>query len=303
MSNELPESPSSLTDLAADMIDGLEEHGTRVGVKQWTGDAITSRLTAYTSAKTAHDDAGKAEDAITSARKIANSNAKGFIATAKRVLIELLGPQPGKKWEDVGWPAGTTEAPTTIEDRKKLLGKLVPWLSPDKEIPLLGFTKAKGTAILAALTDAIRDLSPKVADRVKASAVAATAERALRTGMSGLTGELGSILPDDSADWYYFGLVPPAKAEPPAPPEHLEARAISPTALVAGCDRGPRAAKTVFLIQVLGRDPAPIAQEPKRDPEITIEGLPPGATVKITAKSTNAAGSSAIAGPVEVKLG
>lgn len=302
--NELPSGFSSLIDLADDMSDGLHNNGERIGVKQWTEAALTARRDAAKGAKKAHKDAGSSEDDVTGARKIANSNAKGFIATARRMLLDELGSTPNQDWQDAGWPSGSTAAPDTIGDRKKLLDKLVPWLGghPEKEVAQKDFTAAKGQEILTALNTAMGGIPGKVGDRVKAAAASDVAERALRTAMSGLANELGSILPGDSADWYYFGLVPPANPAPPAPPQHLAAHAAGPTSIIAGCDRSPRGQKYLFAVQVVGRDAAPLDQAPLAEPQIILENLPAGATVRITATALNAAGQSATIGPVEVKL-
>ena len=75
----------------------------------------------------------------------------------------------------------------------------------------------------------------------------------------------------DSADGYYFGLVPPAKGEPLARSENLEARQPGPATVIAG------------------RDATPVAEGPKRVPQITLEALPAGAIVNISVFVTNAA--------------
>jgi hypothetical protein len=303
-SNELPDSFTPLIDLAADMIDGATEHP-EVEIKQWTAAQLTLLRDAAIAKKAAHKTAVKAEEAVTGARKTANSNAKGFIATAQRMLVDDLGTKPNTEWEDAGWPSGTIAAPGTIEGRKKLFDKLVPWLNanPGKEVPNKQFTYAAGSAILTALGSALNDLPKKVGDRVKALGADVTAEKALRKGMSGLSGELGSLLDDDAPEWYYFGLVPPANPEPPAPAENLAAHAAGPTTIVAGCDRSPRGQKYIFLRQIVGTDAAPVALPAMHDPAITIENLPAGATVKISVQATNGAGKSAVTGPVAVTLG
>lgn len=303
-SNKLPDSRSALIDLAEDMIDGLQDHATRIGILQWTAVKLGALVADTKTKKAEHEAASAAEDLVTGERKIANSNAKAFIATAKRMLGDELGSAPNRAWEDAGWPSGTTEAPVTIEDRKKLLDKLVPWLAahPDKEVPQKSFTAAKGAQILAALATSIQQISVKIGDRVAATTADVTAEKNLRNGMSGLVNELDSLLESDSPDWYYFGLVPPAKAEAPSAPNNLTARQAGPTTLVAGCGRSPRTTRYLFTLQVTGRDEKPVAQEPRHDPSITLEDLPPGSEVTVTVQAQNAAGNSAVSAPVVIKL-
>lgn len=304
MSNELPDGFSSLVDLADDMIDGLHDHEARLKIKQWTEASLTPLLLEARARKRAYGDAQAAEDTVTGQRKVANSNAKAFIATAKRLLTGALGAAASRPWEEAGWPTGTTEAPETIDGRRKLLEKLAPWLGshPEHDVANQNFTGARATEIFNALDGALSELKSKVAARVSAASADDASEKALRNGMSGLAEELGRLIPSDSADWYYFGLVPPAKAEPPAQPEDLAVHQAGPSTVVAGCDRSPRGLRYVFLLQVSGRDAAPAAQEPRRDPQITLEGLPTTSTVRVSVYVTNAAGKSPTTGPVQMKL-
>src|ERR1700730_6268040 len=100
-SNELPDGFDALIDLSDDMIDGATEHGDEVGLKQWTADKLTTLRETAKEKKKDHDAALKAEGDVTTARKTANSNAKGFVATAQRMLIEDFGTKPSKAWEEV----------------------------------------------------------------------------------------------------------------------------------------------------------------------------------------------------------
>jgi hypothetical protein len=188
-SNELPDGWTDLIDLCNDMIDGANGHP-EVALKQWTGAALTGLRDTAKAKKREHQDAVKAEADVTTARKLANSNAKGFIAAAQRMLLDTFGSQPKKAWEAAGWPSGIIAAPNTIDGREKLLDKLVPWLTanPAKEVAVKQFTAAQAGLILGALTGPMGDLPGKVRDRVKAAAADVTAEKALRNGMSGLVG-------------------------------------------------------------------------------------------------------------------
>ena len=118
------------------------------------------------------------------------------------------------------------------------------------------------------------------------------AETALRTGMSGLARELDSLLSDDSAEWYYFGLVPPAKAEPPAPPEHLALEKAGPGAIIVGCDRSPRGQKYRFALKVTGRDADWLEQPMVSEPQLVLKHLPATGTLAVRVSAHNAAGDS-----------
>jgi hypothetical protein len=87
-SNEMPDNRAKLRTLAADMIDGLHDHEAAVGVKQNTEAKLSALLAASRTKQVLFQQAEEAEDTATAALKIANSNAKGFIATARRMLAD-----------------------------------------------------------------------------------------------------------------------------------------------------------------------------------------------------------------------
>ena len=300
MSNELPPGFSALIDLAKDMIGGLHDHGATIGeppnqgIKQWTEAALTTRRDTALAAKLAHTAACNAENDVTSVRKVANAHAKDFIATARRMLLDELGASPNKAWEAAGWPPGSTAAPDTIDARKTLLDKLIPWLGdhPDKEVAQKNFTAAEGRQILDALAAAMNGLTGKVGDREKAAAADEAAEAALRTGMSGLAREIGSLLPDDSPDWYYFGLVPPGKADPPAVPDLVDIQTAGSGKVLLGCARSARATSYRFAILLDGRDHDWVELDLHRDPEFLVSDLPVGGRLHARVQAHNAAGDS-----------
>src|SRR2546423_11566949 len=119
-SNRLPDSTDNLCPLGSDMIDGLTRHGDEVG-KQFTAAVLTPKLAAARAGQKAFDDAQVAEGDATSARNVANSNAKAFIAAGKNILVKPLGSKPSKEWEAIGYPSGTIAMPDSIEGRLAVL--------------------------------------------------------------------------------------------------------------------------------------------------------------------------------------
>src|SRR5260221_2352839 len=107
-SNALPEGNDKLFSLAEDMIDGLDKKQVAVGVKQWTKDVIEIRFGTALTAQSTYDAVQKQEADGTTARNIASSNAKGFIASVKSVFTTAFGSAPSKDWETIGYPPGTT---------------------------------------------------------------------------------------------------------------------------------------------------------------------------------------------------
>ncbi|MBV9127738.1 MAG: hypothetical protein JO117_06580, partial [Verrucomicrobia bacterium] len=120
-SNRLPDNNDKLFSLADDMIDGLEKHGDEAGVKQFTETVLTPKLATARATQSTYDDAQIAETEATSARNVANSNTKGFIADGKNVLGKAFGNKPSRDWEALGDPAGSIVMSDSIVARLAVL--------------------------------------------------------------------------------------------------------------------------------------------------------------------------------------
>ncbi len=300
-SNALPISLDRIFLLAEDMLDGLDQKETVVGVKQFTRATLEMLFGAAVTAESEFTTARTVEASATRDRNIANSNVKGHLASAKGILTAFLGTKPSRAWEELGYPPGTTAMPDTMDERLTVLAGLGDYLArhPDREIttPEIAFTAAKARALHDAFAAAHTALHRAVALRVIARATRDFAEDALRNGMSGLVGELGHLLPPDAGAWYFFGLVPPAGSEKPAPPDNLALHQVGPAAVAIGWAASPRAGNYRVLKKVDGVDADFLPLALTAETQALLDELPARATVHVQVAAHNAAGDSA-PGPV-----
>ncbi len=302
-SNRLPDNQDKLFPLADDMIDGLKKHGDEVGVKQFTAAVLVPKLAAAQKGQGDYDTAQAAETEATSDRNVANSKAKGFIADGKGILAKALGSKPSQDWEALGYLAGTIAMPDSIEGRLAVLAGTRDFLTknPKKEVTTedITFTAAQAEALRKALSDARGTVNEAVAGRVKAKGVRDAAVDALRMAMSGLVNELAHIpLGDDSAKWYYFGLVPPADSQAPGVPDGAGIHQVGPASAAAGRAASPRATK----YKVDGVDADFVALDLTSETQVLLENLPAKATVHFKVTAYNAAGESAPSAEAVVTL-
>lgn len=296
-SNRLPDSNDNLFVLADDMLDGLDKHETEIGVKQFTATVLTPKLAKARAAQGDYDAAQTAEVSATGARNVANSNAKGFIADGKNILTKPLGNKPSQEWEQLGYPAGSIAMPDTIETRLAVLTGMRTYLLQNigKEVSTedITFTAAQAELLRLALKDGRSAVKDAVSHRVKTKAARDSGVSELRSAMSGLINELTYIpLGDDSAKWYYFGLVPPAGSQTPGVPDGLSTHQVGPTSAAVGWPASPRAEKYRLFKKVEGVDADFIAQELTSETHHLLENLPAHCTLHLTLTATNAAGES-----------
>ena len=306
-SNRLPDNNDKLFALADDMIDGLHKHGDEVGVKQFTEAVLAPKLDAARKAQGAYDTAQAAETAATGVRNVANSNAKGFIADGKNILNKPLGSKPSQDWEALGYPAGSIAMPDSIEGRLAVLAGMRDYLAknPGKEVTTedITFTSVQAEAVRKTLGDARGAVNSAVGERARAKTVRDAAVDGLRNAMSGLIGELTHIpVGDESAKWYYFGLVPPGGSQAPGVPDGLNAHQVGPTSAAAAWASSPRATKYRPYKKVDGVDKDFVALDLTSETQVLIENLPAKATIHIQVTAYNAAGESAASAEVVVVL-
>ncbi len=305
--NRLPDPNDKLFSLCEDMIDGLDKKGVAIGVKQWTKDVMEAKFGAAFTAQSTYDAAQKGERDGTTARNIANSNAKGFIASVKSIFVKAFGSAPSKDWEAIGYKPGTTAMPDSPEDRAQVLAGIRDYLTANlgKQFTNddLAFTSAHAGELYDALDGARTALNGMVAARVQAKAARDFAIADLRNAMSGLINELYSILPDESAFYYYFGLVPPAGSSAPGVPDGVSGHQVGANAIAFGWAASPRAEKYRPFKKVEGVDSDFAPLDLTTETQVLLENLPAKATVHFQVTAYNAAGESARSAAVSVTLG
>lgn len=298
-SNKISENQSRLWALASDAADGLKGHGVEVHIQHNPETTVRGDLAASKAAQSSFEASKVAENDAVTAHRTANSNAKGFLALAKRQLADAQGELPAGLW-----PTGSTAIPDDEPKRLSLLGKIGDYLRdhPSEANDKKDFTEVLARASSKAVEDSRTQINNTVPARVKAKAARDTADSALYQRLSGLLSELGQVLSDDSENWYWFGFTPPAGAERPAKPESLTLHQVGAQSVAAGWPHAPRAEKYRLLLQVVGRDTDFIAQSWTHEDDDLLTNLPAAATLRAKLLATNAAGDSPEGDVVELKL-
>lgn len=218
--NPLPDSLDRLFALATDMADGATTVGPAIGVVQNTAAVIGNALAAARSGEAAFQTARQAKIDATTDQTIADSNAKTFIVTAKRILIPQLGAAWSTVWAQVGFVNGSLETPNTLDERFTLLSSLHTYFiaHPAHENAPLGITAAAAQVLITASATARAALNAALQNLATARLARETAVTTLRTRMRGLISELATLLAADDARWYSFGLSAPGDPETPGIP-------------------------------------------------------------------------------------
>lgn len=122
----------------------------------------------------------------------------------------------------------------------------------------------------------------------------------LRTRLSGLVGELGQLIGDDSPVWYAFGLKAPA--DPATPGAPLTGPTVTPGApgtLYAVWGIARRAIGYPIYLQIAGAAPEPKPVATVTDRAYTFTGLTSGKAVKVAIAGYNEAGEGPLSALVE----
>lgn len=292
-SNTLPNQTDKVLTLCEDMEDGLNNYGGAIGIMQNTVAVMSAARSAATIAQDAFLTARGAKPPLTTAQTIADSNAKAFIATARGVLANYLGSNYSQTWEASGFQNGSLAMPATVEERQALLTLLSVYFTsiPAQEAPPL-VTAARATTLTAALTNARNAVNGAqtligINKTARDAAVAA-----LRKRMRGLIDELGTLLTDEDARWYAFGLNRPSDPETPGIPDSLVVTAGSPGVVYVDWADSRRADHYRVWKQIVGVDVDFISVATVTDSDATLTGLPTAATVNIQVTAVNNAGES-----------
>lgn len=300
--NILPNQTDRLFTLAEDMIDGLGSIGSATGVVQNTVIVMQTALDGGRDAEIAFQKARQGKVTATAAQTIADSNAKAFIATAKRVLIPHLGSAWSTAWAEVGFVNQSLQTPAAIEERYTLLNTMRGYLAahPAHENAPLGITAAAAGILYDAFTLARGNLNKAMNALGAARDTRETALETLRIRMRGLIDELDVLLIDDDPRWYTFGLNAPGDPETPGIPE---APTLTPGAPGSGRlfidwpDTRRSDRFRVWLKKTGETEASPVATVTESEASLT--NLPLNTLLELHITAANDAGES-VRGPVAV---
>jgi hypothetical protein len=293
-SNRLPDQIDPLFTLAEDMADGCHTHEVAVGIKQNKETDVRADLTAAITAQAGFKASQTAKTALSAAVTVADSNAKAYISSARRVLISFLGEGYSQTWDATGFPNESTAVPATQGERQALLQSLKNYFTatPAQANAPLNVTAAQAGILFAALSDARSAAADgnNVSGQKKNLRDAAIAK--LRTRMSGLIGELGQLLDDLDPRWLAFGLNQPGASSLPDQADSLVLTTGGAGVVLADWSDASRATRYRVFKQIVGVDAAFVAAATVTDSDYTFTGLPSGKTLKVQIISANDVGQA-----------
>jgi hypothetical protein len=301
-SNPTPDTIGELIAAGEDLYDGLVQHAVACNIKQNTPAAFRADLDALIAAQNALVAAEGEEPAAYAALRTADSNGKGFIARAIKVLSISLGNDWTAEWIATGLPDQTVGIPSTQDKRFTALGGLAAYFTanPAKENAPLQVTAAIATTLHTAISDARQGVGNAL-NKTKGKLLARNEKRdAFRLRFRGTINELEQCLSIDDPKWYDFGLNRPDDPATPGQPSNVHATALGTGRVLIQIDGARRANSFNYYKQVVGTDAEPVKLLNTQGTQHTVENLPAGATVQITVTGVNKAGEGPASEPVSV---
>lgn len=305
--NALPTDKDKLLNLGLDLVDGLDQLATVVGIKQNTKAVTEPDVLAF---QTKHEAVGMLKNqsnAKTAAVTIATSNARGFCTLARDMFKPIFGAKAGKPWEGAGWPDDSIAVPSKADDLFPILRGIKKYLTenPAREI---NTTEVVLTAVRAGQLDdalAAARLDRKTFDDSLIAAMQErdAAEETLRARLRGLIGELEQLLPPLSSHWRTFGLNQPGAPDSPDKVTGLAARATGGGESQFTCNVAARADRYHFEIKVQGVDEEfRSAGDSVTEPTFVLRGQTPGAVIDVRASASNETGEGPYSATVRVTI-
>jgi hypothetical protein len=220
------------------------------------------------------------------------------------VLKNFLGNQWSDAWLATGLPDNTVGIPSTQDGRFTALTGLKGYfmnVAAHENAPL-NVTAAVATTLHTALSGARNGVTNALANTKAKLLAFQAAKDNFRLRYRGTINELEQRLGDEDPRWYDFGLNRPADPATPGQPSNVVASAAGPGKVLVVIDGARRANSFNYYKQVTGVDAQPVKVENTQGTQLTIEGLPTGATVQFTVAGVNDAGEGPPSTPVSVVI-
>lgn len=293
-SNRLPDQIDPLFTLGEDMSDGCNAHEVAIGLKQNKEADIRADLAAAITAQGGFKAAQTAKTTLSGAVTVADSNAKSFIGSTRRVLINYLGDGWSQTWEATGFPNQSTGVPGTQAERQALLQSLSNYFTanPAQANAPLNITAAQALILFTALSTARSNAADGNTLSGQKKILRDAAEKTLRIRMSGLVNELGQLLDDNDPRWFAFGLNQPGATNLPDQADSLVLTAGGVGVVLSDWSDASRATRYRIFMQVVGVDADFVHLTNVTDSDYTFTGLPSGKTVRVKIIAANDAGEA-----------
>ena len=301
-SNPTPEPIGEFIAAGEDLCDGLNQHDAAIGIAQNTYALTRADLDALIAAQNALLAAQGAEPAAYATLRSADSNGKGFLARAIKVLAISLGDQWSDEWLATGLPDNSVGIPRTQDTRFAALGAMQAYFTanPAKENAPLNVTAATVGALYIAVSDARQAVGNALTLSKNKLMARDDKKDAFRTRFRGAVNELEQRLQPDDAMWYDFGLNRPADPSQPGQPSNVHATPLGNGRVLVQVDGARRANSFNYYKKLIGTDAQPFKLLNTQGTQQTFENLPIGATVEFTVAGVNNAGEGQTSDPVSV---
>jgi len=303
-SNRLPDPLDDLFTLAEDMADGCHNHEAAIGLKQNLEVDVRADLDAAVLAQGTFKTALSAKTGLGTAVTVADSNAKAFIGSARRVLVENYGERWSQSWAATGFPDLSTAVPHTQAKRQALLLSLKNFFkaNPSMEVntPKVIVTSALAGTLFTALSAARVAAAEGNTDAARKKILRDAAGQTLRDRMMGLIAELGQLLDATDPLWLAFGLNEPGATNLPDSVDGLVLVAGPAGTVLAHWSNPSRATRFRVYKQIDGVDPIPINITTVTEADATLTGQPSGRLLKIFVIAANDAGQAAPSDTVQI---
>lgn len=301
-SNPTPTRYDELIASGEDLCDGINQIGATIGMTHNTFALTRADLDALIAAEDVLKTTVAPESAAYSALRTADSNGKGFIARAVKVLSISLGNDWSAAWEATGLPDNTVGVPRTQDARFIALNGLKAYFTanPAKENAPLNVTAAIAGPLYTAISDARQAVGNALATAKDKLMLRDAALKKFRDRFRGAINELEQILEDDDPQWYDFGLNRPADPATPGVVSNVVASAIGAGRVLVQIDGARRANSFNYYRKIVGVDEEPVKVINTEGTQHTIEGLGAGQNVEVTVTGVNDAGEGQPSTPVSV---
>jgi len=303
-SNPTPDRIDELIASGEDLYDGLNQDAVNLNIKKNDPVTVRGKLDALIATNNALKAAQGAEPAAYQLLRTADSNAKGFITAAIKVISLSLGNAWSDAWVATGLPDKTAGMPGTQDKRFAALGGLAAYFTanPTMEVttPKLTVTAALAETRYQAFSDARQAVANALSNSAAKMMPRDNAVAAFKACYRSAVDEIGECISDDDPRWYDFGLNRPADGAQPGLPMHVVASAIGSGRVLVQLAGARRANSFNYYRQITGTDPKPVKVQNTQGTQLVIDNLPAGATVQITVAAVNDAGEGQPSAPISV---
>ncbi len=291
--NSLPGKLSELLALAEDMADGAAAYGDTIGLVHFTETSLRAASAAVFAAESSYQTQRRDNAARATAQRLADSNVKGFIATARDVLKVHLGREYNPAWTPTGFPNNSLAIPGTLHERLTLTGQLKDYLSahPQHQNVPLNVTAANAESLHEKLSDRHSEMNDSMRAEQERKAERDAAVSGLKRQMRGMIDELELKLGDMDGRWLAFGLNQPGAPESASAPENLIVNAM-PGGFIAMWSSTPHAARYHVEILVMDADTQFRRVASVEDTDATVNTLTAGRSVRVRVRSVNDNGNT-----------